>query len=127
MSTKMMSVPAENVEKAIEGARSLISNLQKIQQSRLIVVDVEAVDTKDDIAEALTRRVESGERLEDVVAEVENSIIVKLYERGHDSSAKLAKVLCINPDNLRQKLYTRGIKLKEVKKMLSGEGIVVQT
>lgn len=122
MPTKMMSVSVEGVEKAIEGARELISNLQKIQQSRLVVIG--DIDAGDDIAEVLARRVEAGERLEDVIAEVENSIIIKLYERGNDSGAKLAKALCINPSNLRQKLLTRGIKLKEVKKMLSGEGVV---
>lgn len=125
MSMKMMSVAVEGVEKAIEGARELIFNLQEIQKSRIIDLDIDAIDLEDDIAEVLTRRVEAGERLEDVISEVENSIITKLYERGHNSSTKLAKVLCINPDNLRQKLYTRGIKLKEVKKMLSGEGVVV--
>lgn len=126
MSTKMMSVSVESVEKAIEGARALISNLQSIQKSRFVIIDDSTVDMKDDIAEVLTKRVEAGDRLEDVISEVENSVIVKLYEKGHDSSAKLAKVLCISSDNLRQKLYTRGIKLKEVKKMFSGEGVVVQ-
>ncbi|NUQ57414.1 MAG: hypothetical protein HUT38_02940 [Candidatus Paceibacter sp.] len=125
MSTKMMSVPVGKVEEAINGARRLIEDLREIQKSRVVEIDGEN-GTIDDVAELIARSVEDGAKLEEAMFNVENKVFVKLVERGHDNNVKLANVLGITPDNLRQKLFTRGIKLKEVKKALAGEGVVVK-
>lgn len=125
MSMKMMSVPVEKVEEAICGARKLIEDLRDIQKSRVVEVDV-VKGTIHDVAELLARSVEGGAKLEHVMSNVENAVFAKLIERGYDNNVKLASVLGISPGNLRQKLFTRDIKLKEVRKMLSGEGVVVQ-
>ncbi|RJQ32047.1 hypothetical protein C4572_01760 [Candidatus Parcubacteria bacterium] len=125
MSTKIMNVPVEKVEEAISGARKLIEDLREIQRSRVVEIDGEK-GTIDDVAELIARSVEDGARLEEAMFNVENRVFVKLIERGHDDNVKLARVLGITPENLRQKLFTRGIKLKEVRKMLTGEGVVVK-
>lgn len=126
MSTKMMSVPVEKVEEAISGARKLIEDLRDIQKSRVVEVDGEK-GTIDDVAELLARSVEQGFKLEHIMFNLENAVFAKLIEKGHDTNVKLAKVLGISPSNARQKLFTRDIKLKEVKKYLAGNGVVVQT
>lgn len=124
--SKAITVSKETVEQAIDGARSLIDNLRKIQKSRVVEIN-EKSGTIDDVAELIARSVEdSGGYLNEIMFNVENRVFVKLIERGHDDNVKLAKVLGISPNNLRQKLFTRDIKLKGVKKYLAGKGVVVQ-
>jgi len=110
--SKTMMVPVESVEKAIEGARILISNLQNIQKSRIL--NIADGSSLEDVFDFLAKRVEEGKNLSDIVDEVEKGVVIALIKKGYDHNIKLAEVLKTTPGNARQIMFNRGIKLKEV-------------
>jgi len=112
--SKTMMVPVESVEKAIEGARTLISNLQNIQKSRIVELDGEK-GSMEDVFELLARKIEAGGLLSDIVSDIEKGVIIALIKKGYDHNVKLAEVLKTTPGNARQMMFNRGITLKEIK------------
>jgi len=107
---KMKIVSEESVEKAIRSAVELISHLKKIRSSK----KTEGSPTQDLLC-ILVERIENGEKFEDVVNEVDRSILLTLVSRGHDTSEKLAKILGKHPSAMRQILFTRKISLRKLK------------
>lgn len=107
---KMKMVSEESVDRAIKTAVELISHLKKIRAGRKT-----ESNPVQDLCNFLAERIENGEKFEDIVDEIDKTILLKLISRGHDTSEKLAQVLNKKPAAMRQILYTRKIKLREMK------------
>ncbi|MFA6973930.1 MAG: hypothetical protein WC238_04325 [Parcubacteria group bacterium] len=107
---KMKVISEESVDKAIGSAIELISHLKKIRSGRKI-----ESDSMQDFYNALSERIERGEKFEDIVDEIDKAILLTLVSRGHNTSEKLAQTLGKQPSAMRQLLFTRKISLRNLK------------
>lgn len=106
----MKVVSEESIDKAIGSAIELISHLKKIRSSRRM-----GGDSIQDFYNILAERIENGEKFENIVNEIDCSILVTLVSRGHNTSEKLATVLGKQHSAMRQILHTRKIRLRNLK------------
>ena len=107
---EMKIVAKEVVENALQSAQELIVSLRKIRAARAVNQDpMEAFYTH------LAERVESGEAVEKLLEEVDRGVLMKLIERGHNTSQDLAAVIKKTDGATRRLLSYRGIHLREVR------------
>jgi len=107
-------VPVENVDKAIVIGMELVEQLKKVRSGKM--VNRERCNDIESICECLADMIESGNDFQQLVKRIDTTILRVLVKRGYDTSEKLAKIIKTSPENMRQLLHTRGLKIREARR-----------